>query len=141
MWLTPAELPATIPAYKSQQFRWCKGSIQTAVKLIPTILKSNVSNAIKVETLTHLTSYSVHPLMIINILFTLPLLYLFQSVSIISPNSFYIFGATLSIGTFGPISMYIVALVNLYPNWKSKLIKLPLLTVLGTGIAISNTSA
>ena len=33
--INPAELPATIPAYKSQQFRWCKGSIQTAVKLIP----------------------------------------------------------------------------------------------------------
>lgn len=139
--INPAELPATIPAYKSQQFRWCKGSIQTAVKLIPRILRSNESTAIKVEALTHLTSYSVHPLMILNILLTLPLLYLFQTVTFINVNSFYIFGATLSIGTFGPISMYIVALYNLYPNWKQKLVKLPLLTVLGTGIAINNTKA
>ena len=80
--------------------------------------------------------------MILNILLTLPLLYSFQTaVTFINVNSFYIFGATLSIGTFGPISMYIVALYNLYPNWKQKLVKLPLLTVLGTGIAINNTKA
>ncbi len=38
----PAELPSTIQSFKSQQFRWCKGSIQTAIKLIPMILKAKL---------------------------------------------------------------------------------------------------
>jgi len=63
--VNPAELPATISAFKSQQFRWCKGSIQTALKLIPTILRSRFNWKIKGEAVVHLLNYSVHPLMLI----------------------------------------------------------------------------
>ena len=33
-----AELPVDMNAFKSQQHRWAKGGIQTAKKLLPTIL-------------------------------------------------------------------------------------------------------
>ena len=36
----PAELPVEMSAFKSQQFRWAKGSVQVAMKLLPTILRS-----------------------------------------------------------------------------------------------------
>ena len=41
--VSPAELPVEMYAFKSQQFRWAKGSIQVAKKLLPTILRSNVT--------------------------------------------------------------------------------------------------
>jgi len=137
----PAELPATVQAFKTQQFRWCKGSIQTAVKLIPRIWKSNESWKIKLEALTHLTNYSVHPLMIINILVTLPLLLFHERFEHISLA--VLFGAAfiLSIGTFGPMVFYAVSQRALHKDWKHRMLWLPVLTMIGTGVAINNTRA
>ena len=39
----PAEVPVTISAFKSQQHRWAKGSIQTAKKNLGKLFKSNIS--------------------------------------------------------------------------------------------------
>ena len=33
--IAPAELPVEMNSFKSQQFRWAKGSVQTALKLLP----------------------------------------------------------------------------------------------------------
>lgn len=139
--VNPAELPATVPAYKSQQFRWCKGSIQTGVKLIPTILKSKESWKVKLEAVTHLTNYSVHPLMVLNILATLPILLMHDQFVQVSTAT--IFGAAffLSIGTFGPIAMYLVSQYALYKKWGNRLKWMPVLTMIGTGVAINNTKA
>ena len=58
--LCPAELPPEINAFKAQQHRWTKGSIQTAKKLLPTILRSRASLGVKVEAFFHLTSPMVY---------------------------------------------------------------------------------
>ena len=47
--VSPAEVPVDMNAYKSQQHRWAKGSIQTAKKLLPTILRSKLPFAVKRE--------------------------------------------------------------------------------------------
>src|SRR3954462_12521742 len=39
----PAELPVEMSAFKAQQFRWAKGSIQVGRKLLPTILRSKTA--------------------------------------------------------------------------------------------------
>ena len=39
--VVPGELPDSITALKSQQYRWAKGSIETARKLVPTIVQAN----------------------------------------------------------------------------------------------------
>lgn len=140
-----AEIPATINAYKSQQFRWCKGSIQTAVKLLPQIWKADLGWKIKAEAVTHLIAYSVHPLMIINILLTAPLLLLKYWAGL----SFYdlpieILGMTaviLSVGSLGPLVFYAYSQKELYPEWKKRIFFLPFMVIIGTGIAIVNTRA
>ncbi len=143
--VNPAELPATMSAFKSQQFRWCKGSIQTAMKLIPRIWKSNFDWKIKAEAITHLLNYSVHPLMIINILFALPLLMMdyWTGFSIYDASIMVLFGAAalLSIGTFGPMVFYIYSQRELYPDWRKRIIWMPVLMMIGTGIAIVETRA
>ena len=56
-WVTcPAELPPEINAFKSQQHRWTKGSIQTAIKLLPRLMRAPIPFKVKLEAFFHLTS-------------------------------------------------------------------------------------
>ena len=43
-------------SFKSQQHRWAKGSIQTCMKLLPRILRSNQPLAVKAEAFFHLSA-------------------------------------------------------------------------------------
>lgn len=54
----PGELPASLGAFKSQQFRWAKGSIQSARKLLPRILCSPAPVWTKIQAALHLTHYA-----------------------------------------------------------------------------------
>ena len=49
-----SELPVTMAALRSQQQRWAKGSIQTARKILPRLLKERLSLAVKMEAVAHL---------------------------------------------------------------------------------------
>jgi cellulose synthase/poly-beta-1,6-N-acetylglucosamine synthase-like glycosyltransferase len=40
--VTPAELPEGMSAFRAQQFRWAKGTVQTARKLLGTVLRSEL---------------------------------------------------------------------------------------------------
>jgi cellulose synthase/poly-beta-1,6-N-acetylglucosamine synthase-like glycosyltransferase len=53
--VAPAELPADANAFKSQQYRWAKGSIEVARKLLPQVLRSSLRPAVKLEAFFHLT--------------------------------------------------------------------------------------
>ena len=62
----PAELPAEILALKSQQRRWAKGSIQTARKILPTLLRSALPARVKLEAVIHLTANVTYPLLLLS---------------------------------------------------------------------------
>ncbi|MFI5267329.1 MAG: glycosyltransferase [Chloroflexota bacterium] len=61
--VAPAELPVTMVAFRRQQHRWAKGSIECAVKLAPRLLRAPLPLAKKVQALLHLTGYGIHLLM------------------------------------------------------------------------------
>jgi cellulose synthase/poly-beta-1,6-N-acetylglucosamine synthase-like glycosyltransferase len=50
----PSELPVTMSALRTQQQRWAKGSMQTARKLLPILLKKRLPLAVKIEAVMHL---------------------------------------------------------------------------------------
>jgi len=50
-----SELPVDIGAFKSQQYRWAKGAIQTARKLLPSIFRSTIPWWKKLEAALHLS--------------------------------------------------------------------------------------
>lgn len=53
--IVPSELPSTLCAFRSQQKRWAKGSLQTARKLLPLVLRSpSISTEKKLEAAFHL---------------------------------------------------------------------------------------
>lgn len=50
----PSELPVTLAAFRSQQQRWAKGSVQTARKVLPKIFSSSLPAGVKFEAAAHL---------------------------------------------------------------------------------------
>ncbi len=50
----PSELPVTLAAFRGQQQRWAKGSVQTARKILPRLLSRDLPLAVKCEALSHL---------------------------------------------------------------------------------------
>jgi cellulose synthase/poly-beta-1,6-N-acetylglucosamine synthase-like glycosyltransferase len=135
----PAEIPADITAFKSQQRRWAKGSIQTAIKLIPKVLKADRPVFTKIQAMIHLTHYMVHPLMLTIAILAVPLLAFWQFSS--APLPFAIMVVVLAMSACGPSFLYISAQRALRRDWKSRIKWLPILMVVGTGIAVSNTRA
>ncbi|HRJ74974.1 MAG TPA: glycosyltransferase, partial [Anaerolineales bacterium] len=72
----PAELPVSFTAYRRQQYRWARGSLECAIKYIPVIWKSHFSFSKKFQATLHLTGYLLHLLAILLMLFY-PMLLLF----------------------------------------------------------------
>ncbi|MCZ6596124.1 MAG: glycosyltransferase [Planctomycetota bacterium] len=62
--LAPAEVPPDIAAFKSQQHRWAKGSVQVGRKLLGRILRAKVPLRVKFEALAHLTGNAGYPLVL-----------------------------------------------------------------------------
>jgi cellulose synthase/poly-beta-1,6-N-acetylglucosamine synthase-like glycosyltransferase len=136
----PAELPVEMTAFKTQQARWAKGLIQVSKKILPRVLKSDVSRHQKIEAVYHLTANISYPLMIVLSVLLLPAMIIrfyqgwFQMLYIDLP----LFMAS----TFSISSFYLVSQKELFPkSWLRSLLYLPLLMSLGIGLTITNTIA
>ncbi|MCH9657510.1 glycosyltransferase family 2 protein [archaeon] len=134
-----AELPAQINGAKRQQFRWAKGSIQCAIKLLSDIgLKRNVGIEAKIQAFIQLTRHIVYPLVLIQFL-TLPIL-------LASQVNLYVVSVlpALTIATYlamGP-GAYLIVIHGMYgKTWKSKAKLLPALLVYNAGMSVNNTVA
>jgi cellulose synthase/poly-beta-1,6-N-acetylglucosamine synthase-like glycosyltransferase len=134
-----AELPAQINGAKRQQFRWAKGSIQCAIKLLTDIgMKRNVPIEAKIQAFIQLTRHIVYPLILIQFL-TLPILLAAQvNLYVVSVLP------TITIATYlamGP-GAYLIVIHGMYhKSWKSKAKLLPALLVYNAGMSVNNTVA
>jgi hypothetical protein len=138
--ISPAELPVEMNSFKSQQFRWAKGSMQVAKKLLPTVMRADVPFRIKSEALFHLTNNLAYPLLLLLSILLLPNLLVrtahgWREVVLIDLPLF--FGTTMSV-----ISFYVVATREVNPvGWKNKIKYLPLMLSVGIGLCINQTRA
>ncbi len=133
----PAEIPTEMHAYKIQQARWAKGSVQTLRRVIPGVLSSSEGWGKKLLAILQLTGYSVHPLMVLMVLLSLPISYYHNSALKDLPM------AWLGIGSLGAPFFLLAAEYTLYPKkgWWKRILWFPFFLLLGTGIAVSNTVA
>jgi cellulose synthase/poly-beta-1,6-N-acetylglucosamine synthase-like glycosyltransferase len=70
--LAPCEVPPTITSFKRQQGRWACGSLRTAKKLLPQLLRDRtLTRTQKIQAFVHLTYYLVHPLIFTSFLLAL----------------------------------------------------------------------
>lgn len=137
--VAPAEIPQSVSAFRSQQFRWAKGSIQTAIKLMPKVIRADCSLFTKIQAFMHMTHYAVHPLMLLQAILALPILLMLKLS--IAPAVFAILAPLLLGAMCAPNTLYIVSQRYLGGNWMRRIMLLPMLTCLGTGLAVSNTRA
>ena len=138
--VVPAELPETFSAFKSQQFRWAKGSVQTAKKLIKKVYASDISPLAKMQASFHMLHYVAHLMMFTLALLALPLTLVLQKFSGIGGTAFLLL--PLMVATAGPSILYLVAQQYLHPeSWKKRIFWLPGMVTIGFGICLSNTKA
>ena len=134
-----AELPVQVNGAKRQQFRWAKGSIQCAIKLLGSILvKRKITIDAKLQAFVQLTRHIVFPLMLIQFL-ALPIL-------LASNVNLYIisFLPVVTLVTYlamGP-GAYLFIIHNMYDkNRKEKGIAMTYLIIYSMGMAVNNTVA
>ena len=134
-----AELPVQMNAAKRQQFRWAKGSIQCAIKLLSDIVvKRKVAVEAKIQAFIQLTRHIVYPLMLIQFL-TLPILLAGQvNLYVVSFLPALTIVAYLAMGP----GAYIMIIQSMYhKSWKSKAKILPALLIYNAGMSVNNTVA
>jgi cellulose synthase/poly-beta-1,6-N-acetylglucosamine synthase-like glycosyltransferase len=138
--VSPAEVPVEMNAFKSQQHRWAKGSIQTCKKLLPRILASALPLPIKVEAAFHLTANFAYPLMVLLSLLMFPAMIIrynmgWYEMMIVDVPLFL--GATMSVCSFYLMSQREVC----GEGWRSRIKYLPAVLGVGIGLSVNNAKA
>ncbi len=135
----PAEIPAQMVGFKRQQFRWAKGSIQVARRLGGRVLQSPLSPFQKAQAFLHLSAYMVHPLMLLLLGLTPPLMAWGWPAGLATHQA--VLGWASLVGLGAPL-LYAVAQGALYgrQGWQ-RYRWMPLLLLLGIGVALSNSRA
>jgi len=135
----PAEIPEDMNAFKNQQFRWAKGSIQTAAKIIPLLIKQKVPAFKFIQAVLHLTHYVVHPLMLMIAVLTMPVLF-FVKITL-APMWMALVVAGMVLATSGPSTMYMVSQHFLGNRARKQFFMIPAMMLIGTGLAVNNGKA
>ncbi|NOT01466.1 MAG: glycosyltransferase [Phycisphaerales bacterium] len=135
----PAELPAHIGAFKSQQRRWATGSIQVAVKLLPRIWRSPRTWAQRIEATLHLTHYSASLWMLILALVARPILLVFMEGGRIGGWIWFVWAVVFASAIAPPLAYS-------YARWSlgggtSAVRMIPQLLLLGCGMCANNSVA
>ncbi len=129
----PAEIPPLMMGFKRQQARWATGTVQCLRKLGGHVLRAPISPWKRLQAMIHLGGYLIHPLMLITLLLSLPLL-LLDGIEALPL-------AGLGAAMFGPPLQTFLAQRSLYRDPWRRLLVFPLLMLLGAGIAVSNSRA
>ena len=137
--IAPAEVPVEMNAFKSQQHRWAKGSIQTCRKLLPRILASSLPMRVKAEAFFHLSANFNYPLMCVLSVLMAPAMVIrynmgWYEMLLIDVPLF--FAATASVANF-----YMVCQRELHDDWLTRAKYLPFLMSIGIGLTVNNTKA
>jgi hypothetical protein len=136
----PTELPGSIRAFKTQQFRWSKGAFETGLKLLPTILRSDLPLRLKMSSFFHLTQKIISiPLLLLSILL-IPALYFRLETGMVKVLALDL---PIFLAATGSMSLFYGTAHRREKSdrsWTSALL-LPVLTSLGIGLAVNNSRA
>jgi len=154
---SPAELPPQMAALKRQQARWATGAAQCLVKLASALWHGRLTDSlrtaagqvcedagrrgrpqalpwrIRLEGLLHLSVWFAHPMSLVLLVLTLPML-LGRIPLTFNLTIFWLMA-------LGPILTYALSQRHLYPDWPRRMAYVPALALLGTGLALSNSLA
>lgn len=135
---SPAELPSEINALKSQQFRWTKGAIETARKLLPVVWKSGLPLRIKIHSTFHLTNNLVFPFILLAGILNVPLVFLKHSGLY---EGYFTFMSIFVFAFIGSFLFYLFSQRDVYRDWRRRLFLFPLFMAGSMGFAVNNSRA
>lgn len=135
---SPAELPSEINALKSQQFRWTKGAIETARKILTRIWKSDIPLEKKIHATFHLSNNIVFPFILIVGILNVPLVYIKNSGDY---DTYFDFMAVFVLAFFGSFLFYLYSQKDIHQDWQRRILLFPLFLAGSMGFAVNNTKA
>ncbi len=135
---SPAELPAEMNALKAQQFRWTKGAVETAKKIMPMVWKSDLPLKVKLLSSFHLCANMVFPFTLIAAIFNVPLIFVKNSGS----HELY-FGlmSVFVLAFIGSFLFYLYSQKDIREDWRKKILLFPLFMAGSMGFAVNNSRA
>ncbi len=134
-----SELPVDINAFKQQQHRWAKGSIETFKKDFPLLLKEKLPLTVKLEALFHLGGNFSYILVLLLSLVMYP-----SIVSRLDIGWYQLLFTDIPLFVFSFFSIaifYIVAEMERGSSFAKSILKIPMLMSVGIAMSINNSKA
>jgi glycosyltransferase involved in cell wall biosynthesis len=137
--ITPAELPEDMSAFRAQQFRWAKGTVQTARKLLRTVLAAEIGLAKRVEAAFHMLPHLAYPATVLLTLMLLPALLFLPATNY---RAILLVDVPLCMGATGSLAAFygMAERARGRSMWHA-VAKLPALIALGAGLSPHLTAA
>jgi hypothetical protein len=127
-------------AFKSQQFRWAKGSIQVARKLLGRVLVSDLPRSVKVEAFFHLTQNVPYLITLALAVLAAPALAFRDSRDAVASLAFDLPLISVTTATLVAYCVTSQRAVGAEPVWRVVL-RVPILVAITAGICVSQARA
>ena len=135
---SPAELPAEINALKNQQFRWTKGAVETAKKILPLVWKSKIPLRVKLQSTFHLTNNLVFPFILLAAILNVPLIFIKNSGS---HEAYFAIMSLFVMASVSSFLFYLYSQKEIRTDWRKKIVLFPLFLAGSMGLAVNNSRA
>lgn len=137
--VTPAELPAEMSAFRAQQYRWAKGTVQTARKLLGRVLSAPLTLSQRIEASFHMLPHFAYPLTLLLSILLLPALIV---LPVTDGRTMLVIDLPLCMGATGSlVTFYSMAETAQGRTVWQALKRLPALIALGAGLSPHLTRA
>ncbi len=131
--VSPAELPEDISALRAQQYRWAKGTVQTARKLLGRVWSSDLRLGQRIEAVFHLTPHFAYPLMVALCFLLLPVL---LTVTVTDPGTMVLVDMPLCMAPMSSLAAFYMLAESAQGRRRWHALRLlPALIGLGMGLA------
>lgn len=140
---SPAELPATMNALKSQQHRWTKGAAETAVKHLGNVWRSKAKLSTKIHGSMHLLNSAIFLAVMVSALVSVPVVFIKNGVSdlaVLFHLASWFFFSLISLVLFYSVSFFSFHRFGL-KNVLKFLGTFPLFLSMSMGLSLHNTLA
>lgn len=136
----PTELPASIRSFKSQQYRWARGAVETGLKVLPRLWRKPFPFRVKMAATFHLTHKSVSLALVLLAVMLIPALYLRLDGGL---TKILLIDLPIFLTGTGSMSLFYGLAYRRQKDIRSRknLLMLPAMTSLGIALSVNNTIA
>ncbi len=135
---SPAELPSEIIALKNQQFRWTKGAIETAKKILPKVWNSDLPLRIKLQSTFHLTNNFAFPFILLVAILNVPLIFVKNSGA---HQAYFVILSFFVLAFISSFMFYLYSQKDIHADWRKKIVLFPVFMAGSMGFAVNNSRA